>query len=91
MALPPPSADSTALVTGASSGIGAEIARLLAERGHGVTLVARREDRLATLASEIETKHHVRTDVIGCDLVRRGGARAAGRRDPRRAASRCRS
>jgi short-subunit dehydrogenase len=68
MALPSPSSGSTALVTGASSGIGADIARLLAERGHGVTLVARREDRLRELASEIETKRHVRTEVIGCDL-----------------------
>jgi short-subunit dehydrogenase len=68
MALPPPAADTTALVTGASSGIGADIARLLAERGHGVTLVARREDRLRELASEIESKRHVRTEVIGCDL-----------------------
>lgn len=68
MPLPPPSSDSTALVTGASSGIGADIARQLAERGHGVTLVARREDRLHELAGEIETTHHVRTDVIACDL-----------------------
>jgi short-subunit dehydrogenase len=68
MALPSPSSGATALVTGASSGIGADIARELADRGHGVTLVARREDRLTELASEIESKLHVRTDVIACDL-----------------------
>lgn len=68
MALPPPSSGSTALVTGASSGIGADIARELADRGHAVTLVARREDRLAALAEELETKRHVRTDVISADL-----------------------
>ena len=68
MALPPPSPGSTVLVTGASSGIGADIARELADRGHAVTLVARREDRLTALAQELETKRHVRTDVIACDL-----------------------
>jgi short-subunit dehydrogenase len=68
MALPSPSSGSTALVTGASSGIGADVARQLAERGHGVTLVARREDRLTALAREIESKLHVRTDVVACDL-----------------------
>jgi short-subunit dehydrogenase len=66
--LPAPSATSTAIVTGASSGIGAEIARLLAEQGHGLTLVARREDRLRELADELESKRHVRVHVIGCDL-----------------------
>ena len=49
MALPAPAADRTCLVTGASSGIGVELAKLLAARGHGVTLVARREDRLKVL------------------------------------------
>ncbi len=68
MALPPPSADSTCLVTGASSGIGADIARELAGRGHGVTLVARRADRLRELAGELSKEHGVRAEVAGCDL-----------------------
>jgi short-subunit dehydrogenase len=68
MALPPPQPDSTCLVTGASSGIGEHIARELARRGHGVTLVARRADRLAELAEELTESHGIRAETVGCDL-----------------------
>lgn len=57
-----------ALVTGASSGIGEEMARRLAGRGLSVVLVARRRDRLAALASEIERDHRVGTSIIEADL-----------------------
>jgi short-subunit dehydrogenase len=68
VALPPPSPASTCLVTGASSGIGADIARELVRRGQGVTLVARREDRLKKLAAELESSG-VRVEVIACDVA----------------------
>jgi short-subunit dehydrogenase len=67
--LPPPSAGSTALVTGASSGIGVEIARSLARRGHNVTLLARRKERLEQLAHELRNEHGVRAEVIACDVA----------------------
>jgi uncharacterized protein len=68
VALPQPSQSATALVTGASAGIGDAIARELASRGHGVTLVARREERLRTLAGELSQRHGVRADAIAVDL-----------------------
>jgi short-subunit dehydrogenase len=69
MALPTAKENTTALVTGSSSGIGSEIARELARRGHGVTLVARREDRLKALAEELAQGWGVRTEVIAADLT----------------------
>jgi short-subunit dehydrogenase len=68
MALPAPSPDSTCLVTGASSGIGADLARSLARRGHGATLVARRVERLEELADELRREHGVRAETIACDV-----------------------
>ena len=73
MALPTPSDSTTALVTGASSGIGVEIARLLAARGHGVTLVARRESRLRELADELSGALGIRAEVIAADLTEQSG------------------
>jgi uncharacterized protein len=69
VALPEPSEASTALVTGASSGIGAAIAKSLAQRGHGLTLVARREDRISGLAMELHDRYAVRAGVVACDLA----------------------
>jgi uncharacterized protein len=69
MALPSPAPGSTCLITGASSGIGADMARELARRGLAVTLVARREDRLRSLAGELASKHRVAAEVIAADLT----------------------
>jgi short-subunit dehydrogenase len=66
--LPAPSTAGAALVTGASSGIGAAIARELADRGHDLILVARREQRLRSLADELTTEHEIGAEVIACDL-----------------------
>jgi short-subunit dehydrogenase len=56
------------LITGASSGIGTELARVFASNGHRVVLVARRADRLAKLAGEIMASGAAAPIVIACDL-----------------------
>jgi len=70
MTLPAPAADRAALVTGASGGIGAEIARELARRGHHLVLVARSEDKLRELADEV-ADGGVRAEVLPADLTDR--------------------
>ena len=65
-----------ALVTGASSGIGAELARQIAADGMNVVLSARRGDRLARLAGEVEKESGVATRVVVADLSERDGQAA---------------
>ena len=57
------------LITGASAGIGTELARVFASKGHRVALVARRADRLEALASEITAAGGAAPIVIPCDLA----------------------
>jgi short-subunit dehydrogenase len=65
-----------ALVTGASSGIGAELARTLASEGAHLVIVARREDRLRDLADALRKEHGVEVDVVALDLAAPGAADA---------------
>jgi short-subunit dehydrogenase len=58
----------TAMVTGASSGIGEAYARLLASLGYDLIIIARRRDRLISIAEELEAKYGVPVTALECDL-----------------------
>ena len=64
------------LITGASAGIGAELARAFARDGHQLTLVARRRAKLEALAVELEREHYVDVRTIVQDLTKPTGAAA---------------
>jgi uncharacterized protein len=72
MSLPKPSNQAPIVVTGASSGIGTELAGGLARRGYPLVLVARRRDRLDDLAGELRTQYSVGVDVMPLDLAETG-------------------
>lgn len=67
-------ADQWALVTGASSGIGAEFCRRLAARGMHLVLTARRRDLMEQLAEELHTAHGTKSEIIVADLTQPGQA-----------------
>ena len=68
MSLPKPDDQTTVVITGASSGIGAELARGLARRGFQLLLVARRRERLDELADEVGKEYSVAVEVMPLDL-----------------------
>lgn len=68
MSLPKPDIQTTVVITGASSGIGAELARGLARRGFPLLLVARRRERLDDLANEVGQEYSVAVEVLPLDL-----------------------
>lgn len=62
----------TALITGASFGIGQELARIFARENHNLVLVARSADKLRQLASELEKAHGTRSLILASDLTEPG-------------------
>jgi hypothetical protein len=67
--------ESYALVTGASTGLGRELARLLAADGHPLVLVARNKTRLEEVAHELQSAHSIDIRVMPQDLSASGAAR----------------
>ena len=64
----------TALITGASSGLGVDFARELAGRGANLVLVARREDQLRAVATNLEKTYDVSARAIKLDLTSPGAS-----------------
>ncbi|MGE5611174.1 MAG: SDR family NAD(P)-dependent oxidoreductase [Bacillota bacterium] len=69
-----PLASSTVLITGASSGIGLELARTFARHGHNLVLIVRNGRQLARLATELRARHHITVEVLAQDLSAAGSA-----------------
>ncbi len=59
----------TVLITGASSGIGLELAKIFAREGYQLVIIARREERLVELKHELEEKYNVQVTCFVCDLI----------------------
>jgi len=70
----PSASPKTALITGASFGIGLELARIFAREGYSLVLVARTADRLRQLASELEKNHGTRSLILATDLTDPGAS-----------------
>lgn len=65
----------TALITGASGGIGLELAKIHAKHGNDLVVVARSEDKLEALKRDLEAKYNVSVTVIACDLSKPNAAK----------------
>ena len=76
-----PAPAKTALITGASFGIGLELARIFGREGYNLVLVARSADKLRQLASEVEKAHGTRSLILAVDLTEPGASGICTRSD----------